>query len=239
MRWKKWLENTASKFGFIIIPVWRAGRLDQERHLKRLLQHLDIDCVFDIGANVGQYGELLRTHAMYHGQILSFEPHPIAFNHLQKRAQKDGAWACFEYGFAAHSGTAVLHANSQSDLSSLKSMSESRGTIEDISITIKRLKDAMPQLRSDFQFKRPFLKMDTQGSELDIVLGAGEELKSFCAIQTEISFKRLYDDTPHYDEIIEFFESSGFKISRLCPIHEVGFPVLGDMDLFMINEKFL
>src|SRR5690349_18103875 len=46
--------------------------LPEQEHLKRLLSHLEIDCVFDVGANVGQYATMLRKHAGYKGRIISF-----------------------------------------------------------------------------------------------------------------------------------------------------------------------
>ena len=33
----------------------RLHLLPEQTHLRRLLEHLNVDCVFDVGANTGQY----------------------------------------------------------------------------------------------------------------------------------------------------------------------------------------
>jgi hypothetical protein len=50
--------------------------LFEEFHLKQVFERFGVDCVFDVGANVGQYAELLRQRVGYRGEILSSEPNP-------------------------------------------------------------------------------------------------------------------------------------------------------------------
>ena len=50
-----------------------------------LLPYLKVDCVFDVGANNGQYAQILRKHADYQGRIISFEPIPSAADPLPKK----------------------------------------------------------------------------------------------------------------------------------------------------------
>lgn len=39
--------------GLIVIPKWRASRWEMASHLAAIVRLLDIDCVFDVGANQG------------------------------------------------------------------------------------------------------------------------------------------------------------------------------------------
>jgi hypothetical protein len=48
--------------------------LFEEEHLRRFLRHFEVDCVFDVGANSGQYATMVRERAGYLGPIVSFEP---------------------------------------------------------------------------------------------------------------------------------------------------------------------
>ena len=50
--------------------------LHEQEHLRRLLRYLRVDCVYDVGANAGQYAGMLRDKADYKGRIISFEPIP-------------------------------------------------------------------------------------------------------------------------------------------------------------------
>ena len=43
------------------------------RYLMALFEHQAIDCVLDVGAHWGEYGEFLRRQG-YRGRIVSFEP---------------------------------------------------------------------------------------------------------------------------------------------------------------------
>jgi len=59
-----------------LVRPYRLAPLFEEFHLKRVFSRFDVDCVFDIGANAGQYAEMLRRRADYRGEILSYEPNP-------------------------------------------------------------------------------------------------------------------------------------------------------------------
>lgn len=55
-----------------------------------------------------------------------------------------------------------------------------------------------------------FLKIDVQGSELAVFRGGRERLRSAVAVQTEVSFIRLYEGQPHVGEIDVELRSLGF-----------------------------
>lgn len=50
----------------------------------------DVDAVVDVGANAGQYGELLRASG-FRGRLISLEPVGEAFEQLLRRARADRA----------------------------------------------------------------------------------------------------------------------------------------------------
>src|SRR5207302_505483 len=55
-----------------------------------------------------------------------------------------------------------------------------------------------------------FLKIDVQGSELDVFKGARRRLQSAVAIHTEISFIPLYRDQPAFGTVDTFLRMMGF-----------------------------
>src|SRR3954447_3365642 len=59
-----------------------------------LFEQLQPDCVFDVGANVGQYASALRESLGFAGTILSFEPNPAAFEKLSRASAGDAHWHC-------------------------------------------------------------------------------------------------------------------------------------------------
>ena len=56
-----------------------------------------------------------------------------------------------------------------------------------------------------------YLQIDTQGSELDILIGFGQVLKNVKKITCEVEFVSLYKNQPLYGEVKAYLKSYGFK----------------------------
>src|SRR5580765_4122751 len=77
--------------------------------LDRLVKYLGVDLVLDVGSNVGQYAQELRSHG-YRGPIVSFEPSATAHAGLTKAAQGDGGWSVApRMALGSTGGEATLH----------------------------------------------------------------------------------------------------------------------------------
>jgi FkbM family methyltransferase len=240
---KKFIENIAKKAHLILIPEWRAVQLDEERHLGRLLNHLGIDCVFDVGANVGQFGQMLRRYVGYTGRIISFEPNPTAFQPLQKAASGDPLWHVENFALGASSGMAEFHAYESSLLGSFHAFSDSTHAPDSMAsshlqIPVQTLEDFLPRARQTYGFSRPYLKLDTQGFDLEVAKGAGGRMAEFLGVQTEVAFQNIYENAPSFGESLAFFQSRGFVLSRLVPIHDIHFPDLVEMDAMFVRNDF-
>src|SRR6266540_6127777 len=57
-----------------------------------------------------------------------------------------------------------------------------------------------------------FVKLDTQGSELDILRGAKRALKSVSIVQTEVEFNPMYEGQPLFGDIDRFLRDRGFVL---------------------------
>ena len=79
------------------IEVVRKGSgwsLIEQEQLERFFEKFEVDCVFDVGANVGQYAErIFSTH--YPGVVVSFEPNPDAIAVLERKAAANPRWRVF------------------------------------------------------------------------------------------------------------------------------------------------
>src|SRR6202022_4684265 len=70
--------------------------------LRKFLGYFNVDCVFDVGANIGQYGTRLRDIG-FRGTIISFEPNPEAFATLARTVSSDVRWFAQEKALDSHS----------------------------------------------------------------------------------------------------------------------------------------
>ena len=63
-------------FNVRVIRLKKLYSIWEQQHLKKIFKYTEVDCVFDIGANYGQYAKMLRSDIKFKGLIISFEPIP-------------------------------------------------------------------------------------------------------------------------------------------------------------------
>ena len=93
------------RFGYDIAPF--PGGAKHWTQIISLLARHEVDCVLDVGANVGQYANAIRKNG-YQGRIVSFEPLSDAHAKLTARAAGDDRNAAFEGICIAHCGLSKL-----------------------------------------------------------------------------------------------------------------------------------
>lgn len=200
------------------------------RHAAWLLSTYGVDCVFDVGANSGQYGAALRRHG-YRGHIVSFEPVPRFADHLEKSAADDDKWMVHRMALGTEPGTVSI--NVQRTFSSLLPSSEYGkhrfATLRDLSgtqqvdVPLRRLDEIFddllrPVVDSGVEHPRVFLKMDTQGFDLEVFRGLGERVQDVVGLQSEVALLLIYEQMPRMPEAIMTYEQAGFEISGLFPV---------------------
>jgi FkbM family methyltransferase len=235
----------AQRFGYTIVPNWRLEDFQTVRFLRRLFDLLEIDCVVDVGANRGQYKEFLRQEVGYDGQVISFEPIPEHAALLREKARRDPKWIVNGYALGHHHGTSEFNIMAGTQLSSFLNPTHDvvgnfRGKNEiraKVRVEVKTLDEVLPEYR-DLGLKNLYLKLDTQGFDLEVIRGAANTLKSFRALQTEASVLKLYEGMPRYDEVIRDLENRGFVMSGIFPNNAGHFPLLIEFDCYLINRAF-
>lgn len=192
--------------------------------LKLLLEKNQVDLVIDVGANEGQFASGLRGD--YAGEILSFEPVRSAFRALTAKAASDSRWRALNTALGSQPSTQVMHVSNQTKFSSLhrgNSFSTERfgndalSTTEEV-VSIRTLEDVLNETHPNARDQRIFLKMDTQGHDLEVFKGAGARLQNVVVIQSELSVIPIYDGITHWTESIQTYEQAGFGVVGLFPI---------------------
>ncbi len=224
-------------------PKEYAQMIEAER-LRKLIRFLEVDCVFDIGANEGQYAMMLRKIVGYKGRIVSFEPTPHLASKLRSLSENDALWEVEEVAISNCSGLADFNLMVSSQMSSLSPPISSETEIlshinrmrEVIQVKTETLESAYSRICGDRNVCRPFLKMDTQGYDMVIVRAAERVLKKFSGIQTEMSIKRLYESSEKIGSCIDFYDGVGFDLSALFPNNQGHFPQLLEMDGLFVRR---
>jgi FkbM family methyltransferase len=227
-----------------IVPRGKLALLFEKEHLSRFFAKFEVDCVFDVGANEGQYARMLREIG-YGGRIISFEPIPEAASHLRGLALNDPYWTVEEVALDETERRTTFNIMQSSEFSSLKTPSHANTTnftkenavARAIDVQTGRLEAFFKRYRAEFRFGRPFLKMDTQGNDLAVARGAGNHLTDFVGIQSELAVKRIYSDADDYRAALDFYKAAGFELSAFVPNNLGHFPVLIEIDCILFNPK--
>ncbi|WP_322042826.1 FkbM family methyltransferase [Paraburkholderia sp. J67] len=230
-----------------LIDPYRLHAQWEQSHLKKLFEHLNVDCVFDIGANQGQYADMLRRRVGFEGHIFSFEPNPEDAAILRSRTKGDDKWQVSETAVSDADGTAQFNVMQSSQFSSLSAPSHDdvdlftkmNAISKTITVKTERLGTVLSRIQAEFGFKRPFLKMDTQGYDVHIFKGAGDTVREFVGLQSELAIAKLYTDSIDFREAITVYEQGGFSLSALVPNNAGHFPRLLEMDCIMIRADLL
>jgi FkbM family methyltransferase len=192
-------------------------------HLRWILRLLDINCVIDVGANVGQYATQLRRDG-YDGRIVSFEPLPSLAKILSRKAERDPGWIVHDCALGDEEAEAEIHAR-RGTMSSLLPASEFgrkwHPRLREESkeqIRIRRLDGLFDEAVSGLVEPRVYLKLDTQGYDLQAFRGAGRRLTEVLGMQSEVSCVPIYDGMPRIFEQIAAYEQAGFAISGMFPV---------------------
>lgn len=191
--------------------------------MQRLLAYHNIDLVFDVGANIGQYAKLLRELG-YSGRIVSFEPLSSAYSQLKAVSRKDPLWEIApQTAIGNQEGEIIINIAGNSYSSSalpmldahLESAPESAYSGSE-TVKLSRL-DTIAKDYIKSETKSIFLKIDVQGLEKQVLEGATAILPLVKGIKLELSLVPLYEGQVLFQEMIDIVEKLGYELYGIEP----------------------
>ena len=205
--------NTGDAIGFAIVA---GGVFDPcvTETLHRLIDRGDV--VADVGANLGYMSSLAAARVHADGRVLAFEPHPRAYELLERNAAR---WREVEaagtvelrrvaLSDAAGEGTLVSGGSAEFELAVAALSSETRAddtaNFDAIKVPLARL-DEIPGVE-----RLDLVKIDVEGHEADVLRGAAGLLASGAV--RDIVFED-HDDYP--SEATAIVEDAGYELIGL------------------------
>jgi len=186
--------------------------------------------IFDVGANIGQSIEFYRS--VYPDSLIhSFEPLTNAFQICAEKS--NDRTFCYNLGLSDYTGTAVFYESILQEMSSLVlPVSHSRYSMVKAAILgvsasemykkIEILVDTLDEVILKLSINQiMLLKIDTEGSEYEVLQGAERSLSKrvFLCIQIEV---HLDDQRPDNSQVIEKY-LQGFGYTKVKSIkHSFG-----------------
>ena len=226
---KNLIKQLARRCGYDIIRF--SPRSSPVARRIALFRHYGIDLVMDVGASTGGYAGELRSTG-YEGLIVSFEPSSEAFRVLQAQASTDPCWNVVQLALGSENGQETLHLSRNRESSSFLRISARHTAaypgasyVGNEVVTIRRLDDVFATHCAEGA--RTFLKIDTQGFEKQVLLGAEASLPQITGIQVELSLMPLYEDEPPFVDLIMHLQARGFTLMSFQPV--IDDPVTGQL----------
>jgi FkbM family methyltransferase len=237
---KRWLDAGLRRRGYHLLPKWRLSKYDQSTHIAQLFRNLDIDCVLDVGANIGQYHEFLRLHVGYTGELISLEPIADMYKGLVAASRTDPLWHVHQFALGESDSTMTINVMHERTLSSLLPRNEGelvrmgyqkylRETVVDAieQVAVRRLDHVITEIVPR-RNARIFLKSDTQGYDMNVMRGAAGCLDSLLAVQVELSVRHVYSGSAPYLDGLSEMGTMGYELTGI-------FPVQRDSSLRIVN----
>ena len=185
-----------------------------EANKNNWFKDLDIHTIIDVGANIGQ-SALKYNQIFPNAFIYSFEPTKKCYEKLEENLKSLKNHKSFNLALGSKKEKAIIYLNEFDSSSSILRMTDihksafpfAKSNVEE-NIEI----DTLDNFFKDIDLAKNFLlKIDVQGFEKEVLLGAQARLKDISVIIVEISFLELYEGSPKFSTIYEMLNKAGFE----------------------------
>jgi FkbM family methyltransferase len=174
---------------------------------------------FDVGACVGE------TISKFDGfdKIYAFEPAPYVFNILVEKHKNDPRIEFYEMAISDENGVKSLKYHDNYGYSSFLEIDKEGefakkcqeidpgfdNIISIIDVQTKRIDTFMQEHCIEHI---DFLKIDTQGNDLNVIKSLGKMIDKVDTIELEVQIKPLYKNSSSKEEIVDFMQKNNFDL---------------------------
>jgi FkbM family methyltransferase len=214
---RKAIKSVARKCGFQVsrISTTPFGR-DVWVDIARLSEQwgCSINCVFDVGANIGQSSLTVLAH-FPNAEVYSFEPHPHTFQKLAAQLKGERV-KVFNLALSDKSRTAELFTYDKDLINSLTPTASFAVRFGKRGKAIPVQVSTVDEFCSSHNIEAiDILKVDTEGCDLDVLRGAASALQSqkirFLYIEFNDILERAGRTGGALAPICEFLQPLGFR----------------------------
>jgi hypothetical protein len=89
----------------------------------------------------------------------------------------------------------------------------------------------------ELSLSRPYLKLDTQGYDVEVLKGGAAVMQKIVALQSECSVQPIYEGMLNFSDSIAFIESFGFQLSGIFPVVTIRHRLI-EFDCVMVRAGF-
>lgn len=203
------IKKIANLFGFNITRYNK--KIENAKY--DWLKKYDIENIIDIGANIGLFSMFI--HKIFpRASIYAFEPLRECYEQLKLQGENIKTIKVFNIALGDKKETTTIRKNSFAPSSSILEMSEKHKTAFPYTKTFKLDKvemDTLDNILANKNLLNILIKIDVQGYEHKVLLGAQKILENTKIIILEVSFEKLYIGSSDFDEVYDMLKEFNFK----------------------------
>lgn len=203
--------------------------MNLNQYLQQIQQDgLHIETVYDIGANVGSWSVALKNTALNSSYFYLFEGNPDHESSLRATGLP------YYIGILSNPGRESVK-YFKGGTSTGNSYYKENTVLYDHAESVNMPARTLESLIAECEMPVPnFIKIDTQGSELDILRGAETILPQVDLIYLECPIGKYNLGAPNIQEYLEYMAQQNFIPSDLLEIHTAD-RVLVQIDIMFMN----
>jgi FkbM family methyltransferase len=175
----------------------------------------------DVGAHIGITVDRILDECS--NKVCAFEPTPESFAQLRRRTNRKKNFRCFNLGLTDSSGEAPFFINKNEQTNSildndkineesLSSFTAHRSIVTIKTTTFDEWVECEKAHNATF-----FMKLDVQGAELRVLVGAMKSLPQIAGLYVECPLAPMYKGQATFWEINQFLENHGYILRNIYP----------------------
>ena len=140
----------------------------------------------------------------------------LAYRRLSDAIQEDPLWEAHQLGVGDVAGTLTLSVSNADVFSSFKPItalgakSEHAQQAHTVDVNVVRLDSYLERLPD---LGATYLKIDTQGFEMEVLRGTGDHLNRMSAVQAELGLIKTYMNEDDWLDVLLWMRGRGFEIA--------------------------
>lgn len=183
---------------------------------------VDPKCIFDVGANEGQFA-VGALSAFPKAKLFCYEPGSAAFARLDAELGRNPRVSLSNKALGREEGQATLRVTSSDQSSSFLKLHsnhiEAYPHVKEAREEIVAISTIAKEAAGNLLEMPILLKIDTQGFEFQVLQGSGEHLDQIDWIVFETSTRPMYQGETVFGEISSWLEQRGFTFMGPIEIH--------------------
>ncbi len=198
---------------------------------------IELPVIWDIGASNGAWS-LMVSSAFPNAEVLLFEP-LAAFDKtycsaLRNHLERHKNWRLHPHAIGSSNTIAMLYKDGPSYGSSLIASEYAKSHWRAIDVPVRSIESL---IEVDQCSPPDVIKIDTQGSEAEIIKGAGHHLSKVKVLLLESWLSRAYGpETPLLDELVDTLRPRGFVLAEIHPGYCDPDGMMHSVDAFFIRQ---